>query len=156
MATLMQHLLFAGGLTAAAALFALLEIQIEGREGWAAGLPTWRIRNAWTRRLLGAREVTGYHVYFQLFVLVMAHLPYLVAAVPPSLALELRILAFLILFWVLEDFLWFVFNPAYGLRRFRREEVWWHAATWWGVMPRDYWIFTPIGLALYVWSWRLG
>lgn len=156
MTTLMQHLLFAGGLAAAAGLFALLEIQIEGREGWAAGLPTWRIRNAWTGRLLGAREVTGYHVYFQLFVLVMAHLPYLVAAVPPSLALELRILAFLVLFWVLEDFLWFVFNPAYGLRRFRREEIWWHAATWWGFMPRDYWIFTPIGLALYAWSWRLG
>jgi len=23
-----------------------------------------------------------------------------------------------------EDFLWFVLNPAYGMRRFRREHIW--------------------------------
>lgn len=146
----MRHILFWAGLLAASALFALLEIQIEDGSGWAANLPTWRYEAAWTRRVLGARAITGYHLYFQLFIALMAHLPYLLGAAPLSWPLELRILAFLVLFWVLEDFLWFVLNPAFGLRRFRREAIWWHAPNWWGIMPRDYWLFIPIGLALYL------
>jgi hypothetical protein len=61
----------------------------------------------------------------------------------------------ILLFWVLEDFLWFVLNPAFGLRRFRRDAIWWHAESWWGFMPRDYWIFTPIAVALFAASWLL-
>ena len=156
MTHLPQHILFGAGLVVASVAFALLEIQIEGPDGWAARLPTWRIENAWTRRLLGARAITGYHFYLQIFVAVMAHLPYLIGTAAPGWAVELRILAFLVLFWVLEDFLWFVFNPAYGLGRFRRQTVWWHAPTWWGVMPRDYWLFLPVGLALYVLSWAVA
>src|SRR5688500_16543076 len=107
-------------LVCTATLFALLEIQIEGGAGWAEKVPTWRMRNRWTRFFLGARPVTGYHFYFQLFVFSLGHLPYAMG-VQPGWSTELRILAFLIFFWVLEDFLWFVFNPEYGIRRFRRE-----------------------------------
>lgn len=151
--TLLYHITFGVGLLAAASVLALLEIEIEGREGWAGRLPTWRLTNAWTRRLLGARSLTGYHVYVHLFVLILAHLPYLLGLIRPSITAELRILAFLLLLWTLEDFLWFVLNPAYGIRRFRREEIWWHAPTWWWIMPRDYWIFVPLGVALYILSW---
>ncbi len=136
-------------LVAASAFFALLEIQIEGGAGWASDLPTWRFENNWTRLILGARPITGYHVCFQLFVLSLGHLGYALG-VAPSLKLELRIIAFLVLFWILEDFLWFVFNPRFGLRRFRRKHIWWHAKTWWWFMPRDYWIFLPIAAALLV------
>jgi hypothetical protein len=146
----MRHLLFGMGLLAASALFALLEIQIEDGSGWASALPTWRYQTAWTRRVLGARAITGYHIYFHLFVALMAHLPYVLGAAAPSWSLELRILSFLIFFWVVEDFLWFVLNPAFGIRRFRRDLIWWHAPNWWGIMPRDYWIFLPPGLALYL------
>jgi hypothetical protein len=152
----LRHLLFALAVVATSTIFALLEIQIEGVSGWAGALPTWRVRNAWTRRVLGARDVTGYHVYCQLFVMVMAHLPYLLGAAPPGGATELRILAFLVFFWILEDYLWFVFNPAFGPRRFRRDAAPWHAATWWAFMPRDYWLFLPIGAVLYFLSWRVG
>lgn len=146
----MEHIAFFALLAAASAAFALLEIQIEGSEGWARGLPTWRFENRWTRRLLGARAITGYHVYVHVFVLLMAHLPYAIAPQLVGWDAELRILAFLALFWVLEDFLWFVFNPAFGLRRFAAEHVWWHARSWWGAMPRDYWIFLPLGGLLYI------
>jgi hypothetical protein len=47
----MQHAVFVLFLLASATAFALLEIQIEGRHGWAENLPTWRIDNRWTRRL---------------------------------------------------------------------------------------------------------
>lgn len=146
----MQHVAFFGLLIVTSVLFALLEIQIEGANGWARGLPTWRFRNRFTDRLLGARVITGYHVYVHLFVLALAHLPWAVVPGAWSWAVELRILAFLILFWVVEDFLWFVLNPAYGIRRFRPEHVWWHAPNWWGWMPRDYWIFLPVGLGVYL------
>ena len=69
--------------------------------------------------------------------------------------MELRILAFAVLFWVAEDYLWFVLNPAYGWRSFNRVRAWWHAASWWWVMPRDYWLLTPAGIALYLLSWRV-
>jgi hypothetical protein len=145
----LEHIGFFVAVTVAAAVFALLEIEIEGDAGWAASLPTWRFENRWTRRLLGARAVTGYHVYVHLFVLLAVHLPFLIGIAAFSWRAEFRILAFLVLFWILEDFLWFVFHRAWGLKRFRRRNIPWHAESWWWFMPRDYWIFLPIGLALY-------
>lgn len=146
----MQHLVFFAFVAMVAAVFALLEIQIEGDAGWAAKLPTWRVDSPWARRLLGGRPLTGYHFYCQLFLLLTVHVPYGLGLVTPSLPHEARILSFLILFWILEDFLWFVFNPRYGAAGFTREKATWHAAAWWWIMPREYWIFTPIALALYV------
>ncbi|HUF11908.1 MAG TPA: hypothetical protein VMN78_02285 [Longimicrobiales bacterium] len=149
----MHHIVFFGLLAAVSVAFALLEIQIEGGHGWASGLPTWRIRNRWTERFLGARAITGYHLYAHVFVLLLVHLPYAVVPDAWDWRVELRILAFLILFWILEDFLWFVLNPRYRLRRFRPQYVWWHAASWWGPMPRDYWLFIPVGIVLYLVAW---
>ncbi|HEY7462216.1 MAG TPA: hypothetical protein VIC59_10115 [Gemmatimonadota bacterium] len=148
-----RHILFLLALLSASTLFALAEIQIEGRHGWASRLPTWRFESPWTRRLLGARAVTGYHLYVQLFMLVALHLPYGLGLARPSLAAELRILSFLLLFWVVQDFLWFVLNPSFGIRRFDARHAWWHAPNWWWIMPRDYWLFTPLGLLLYMLSW---
>jgi hypothetical protein len=147
------HFAFVAFLAAAAAVFALLEIQIEGSSGWASALPTWRMQNRWTRLVMGSRALTGYHLYVHLFVLLLLHLPFALGLAAPTLAAEARILAFLVLFWILEDFLWFVFNPEFGVRRFTREHAWWHAPAWWWIMPREYWVFTPVGVALYLWSW---
>lgn len=152
---MLGHILFFAFLLAAAWLFALLEIHIEGEAGWATSLPTWRWQNRLSRWLLGAREITGYHLYAHLFVALLSHLPYALGFVQPTLAAELRILAFLALFWILEDFLWFVINPGFGLSGFRRDRVPWHADTWWGIMPRDYWIFIPVGIGLYALSWLI-
>jgi len=118
-------------------LFAKLEIQIEGPDGWAARLPTWRLpRNSGWRWLFGNRDITGYHVYAFSFMAAAFHLP-LVFAGRFSLPLEARALASLALFWVLEDFLWFVFNPAFGLARFNRRHIPWHPH-WILGLPVDY------------------
>ncbi|MGH7445965.1 MAG: hypothetical protein ACREK1_11050 [Longimicrobiales bacterium] len=149
----MPHIMFVMFLFAAATSFALLEIQIEGGAGWAAGLPTWRRENRWTHMLLGGRPLTGYHLYCHLFVLVMLHLPFGLGFADLSVRGEARIAAFGVLFWILEDLLWFVFNPHYGLRGFTRQRVAWHTTAWWWIMPREYWIFLPVSLALYWWSY---
>lgn len=134
---------------AAAVLFALVEVQIEGPNGWAVGLPTWRIDNKWTRLFWDKKPLTGYHLYLNLFMLLMVHLPFGLELVPFHWRLEARILSSFIAFWVVEDFAWFILNPAYGLKRFRKECIWWHAKSWWWIMPKTYWVFTPIAIGLY-------
>jgi hypothetical protein len=151
----MEHAIFLSTVLAAALAAALLEVQIEGKAGWASSLPTWRRAYPRLRAILGNRAITGYHVYMHALVLVLAHLPYGLGLATPSWSTEARILAFVVLFWVVEDFLWFVVNPAYGLAGFRRDRAWWHADSWWGFMPRDYWIFLPVGAALYALSHHL-
>jgi hypothetical protein len=122
-----QYVLCPTYLFAISAVFALLEVQIEGNDGWARQLPTGRIENAWTQRRLGARAITGYHCYIHTFVLLLAHSRVSRAVLGA------------------EDFLWFAVNPSFGLSNFRRERVWWHAQTSWGFMPRDYLDFYPAG-----------
>ncbi len=132
------------------ACFAKLEVAIEGEAGWAANLPTWRIEHHWLLDLLwGGRAMTGYHAWAFSLVALFFHFP-LVFSGNYSLAAEQRALASIMLFWVSEDFLWFVFNPAFGLRKFRPTHAGWHKHWIFGA-PVEYWIFGPVGLA---WLWQ--
>lgn len=147
----MPHAIYFGALVALAFLFAKVEIEIEGGDGWAAKLPTWRVENKLTEILYGGRPLTGYHLWVQLFVLVFCHVPFAfgLAATWKSEAL---VLAFMILFWILEDFLWFVVNPRFGLRRFKASEIWWHRKSWWLIAPREYFVMGAVAIALYGWG----
>jgi hypothetical protein len=121
------------------AFFANVEIQIEGGSGWAESLPTWRIEHHWLLDIFwGGRPMTGYHVWVFSFMALFFHFPAVFAA-RWNLRVESRILACISLFWVSEDFLWFVFNPAFGVVRFGPAFVPWHPHWWW-VAPPDYWI----------------
>ncbi|MCX7216711.1 MAG: hypothetical protein NTZ96_10370 [Burkholderiales bacterium] len=125
--------------------FAKLEIAIEGDAGWAANLPTWRIEKHWLLDLFwGGREMTGYHAWAFSLIALFFHFP-LIFSGEFSWAAEQRALASIMLFWVSEDFLWFVLNPAFGLRRFEKTHAGWHR-NWWMGAPIEYWIFTPLGL----------
>ncbi len=146
---MLDCLVFFVGVLLAAALFAMAEIHVEGPDGWAGKLPTWRKRNRWTRLFLGDKPLTGYHVYTFGTLLTLCHLPWFLGLSRPTWAAELRILSFFTFFCIVEDFLWFVLNPAFDIRRFRRDLIWWHRAAWWGFAPRDYFVFIPVGLFLY-------
>jgi hypothetical protein len=126
-------------------ILALWEIQIEGKEGWAAKLPAWRIEKGWPTKLTGGRPVTGYHLYMTVFMIAVVHLP--LFFLNWSWRLELLLLGFYSGMALIEDFLWFVFNPHYGLKNFRKGKIWWHK-TWWGPVPSLYWILTPIVIVL--------
>ena len=147
----MTHVLFFGSVIVLAYLFAKVEIEIEGGAGWAANLPTWRLQNRWTDLVYGGRPLTGYHLWVQSFVLAFMHMPYAVG-LPWSWANEGKIVAFMVLFWIAEDFLWFVVNPAFGIRKFRYEHIWWHQKSWWGIAPREYFVAGTLAIALYVWA----
>ena len=118
-----------------AIVFALLEIQIEGRNGWAADLPCWRREKGLLVRLTGGRPITGYHLWMILFVIAMFHFPFLF--MDWEAGKELLILGLYCWFSLVEDFAWFVLNPHYGIRRFKKGEIWWHAS-WLGPVPLLY------------------
>jgi len=123
-----------------ALILALLEIEIEGADGWAAKLPTWRWqpRGIWRWLCLG-HDLTGYWLLSNLFIFFILHNGFFLG-LDWTWDNELKILSRYCLFLPTWDFLWFVFNPAYGLNNFRRALIPWHAAAPWpfGLMPLDY------------------
>lgn len=136
-----------------ACLFALTEIQIEGPAGWAASLPTWRIEKHWLLDIFwSGRVMTGYHACIFSFMALMFHYPFFLFG-RWSWRLEARTLASLMLFWVIEDFLWFVLNPAWGLDRFSQGSVPWHHH-WLAGAPTDYWVSLVFAIMLFALSLR--
>lgn len=148
----MRHVRFFGFAVISAVLLACLEIQIEGSRGWAASLPSWQIQNQWTDLFLGGRPLTGYHTFLLTFLVLLAHFPFIVG-LKWTLRKEALVLGFLMLmFGVLEDFLWFILNPEYGLSKFKPEYIWWHKKSWLWICPREYFIFLPLSIILYLYG----
>ncbi len=130
-------------LVCTATAHALMEIHIEGKDGWAAKLPTKKFDGWLIQKILGA-PLTGYHLTMTATVLALAHLPILFVQ-PWSWTYEALVIGFCILHFTLEDFLWFVFNPHFGLRKFRPQYIWWHSR-WFLGLPLGYWLAVPIGI----------
>jgi hypothetical protein len=70
-----------------------------------------------------------------------------------SWRIEARIVACIMAFWLIEDFLWFVLNPAYGLARFDPLHVPWHKH-WIAFAPTDYWTMSAAACVLFFVSRR--
>lgn len=137
-------LLLVGWVLLLAFFFAQVEVQIEGAQGWAAGLPTWRIEAHPLLDLFwGGRPLSGYHAWVFSFMALAFHLPVFMAG-RWSLLLEARILGSIMVFWIAEDFLWFLVNPAFGWSRFSPSFIPWHKH-WLGWVPLDYVTFAVAG-----------
>lgn len=124
-------------------ILAFLEIQIEGKEGWAARLPAWKpSHHVWYARfyrsVMSGKDLDGYHIAVSALVAIFIHYPYFVGRAW-SLDAELTTISLFLLIAVIWDFLWFVLNPHYGLRRFRSVHIWWHKK-WFLLMPVDYYV----------------
>ncbi len=118
-----------------ALVYALLEIQIEGKDGWAKNLPTWRKKLFVLSSLIDNQPFSGYHVYMDLLLLLFFHFPLIfIGWTAKQEFLILGLFFFLIL---VEDFLWFVLNPHFGLKNFKKDKIPWKPI-WWGRVPRCY------------------
>jgi hypothetical protein len=132
---------------ALAFFWAKLEIEIEGPDGWAARLPTWRVKKpAFADVVLGGGDITGYHVWAFAATLAFFHLKVLGRW---TWASETRVLGAFVLFWLLEDVLWFALNPHYGWRALTPGRAGWHRR-WFCGLPVPYWIMGPLGVFLYI------
>ena len=96
---------------------------------------------------MGRRPLTGYHVYAFTIPLLVLHLPF-VAGVDWTLAGELRTIATYFALAVVWDYLWFVLNPAYTVRRFERGNVWWFEVPWIWRFPLDYYVGVGLSVVL--------
>ncbi len=122
---------------------ALFEIQIEGANGWAEKLPTWRYAPAWIHRYFNLTELTGYHVYLTCVLLLLFHFPMVLTGW--SMYAELTALSGYFAFNVIWDFLWFVLNPAYGWCRYEKNSIWWFQK-WVGSFPLNYYSAMTVSL----------
>lgn len=176
----MIHVLFFTIVIIWCVIFARLEIEIEGKNGWAENLPTsrywldglgrlwhkslgsdckdiiydgWKYKFIvfWIRKMLGGREFTGYHRVVDIMQLFVGHLVayMLFFQTAPWWVIELRVLAFIWLSWSIEDTLWFVLNPFYGLKKYKPEFISWHADDWWKFAPKGMIMLFSQGLVLY-------
>jgi len=119
--------------------FANVEVQIEGGAGWAGALPTWRIEQHWLLDIFwGGRAMTGYHAWVFSFMALTFFAP-LAFNGRARWRDAMLALAGLMVFWIVEDWLWFVINPAWGWQQFGPAYVPWHKRWLLGV-PTDYWI----------------
>ena len=143
---------FLGFMVFMAFILALWEIQIEGKDGWAANSPGWRMEKGWLVKITGGRPITGYHFYMTIFIIALVHLP--LFFISWSWRLECLLLGFYLGMVLLEDFLWFVFNPYYGIKNFRKGKIWWHK-TWWGPVPALYWILLALAI-LFIYFGRVA
>jgi hypothetical protein len=138
-------------------ILAGLECEIEGPNGWASDLPTCRIENRWISRalrpLFGSRPITLYHCFLFSLVTLLCHVGY-VQGVSMTWTNEFRILSTLFLLCLTWDFLWFILNPAFGLEKFNRDAIPWHAhhRWFWGI-PIDYIVAFVLSFASSTSSW---
>lgn len=112
-----------------AVIIALHEIEIEGENGWAEKLPTWKASDITRFSLYSNHPLTGYHLTLGVFLWMAFHLQYVfgTAWTLPSELFTLSKLAMLAVVW---DYLWFVLNPEFGYTKFKKENVPWHDTKW--------------------------
>jgi glucan phosphoethanolaminetransferase (alkaline phosphatase superfamily) len=126
-----------------AVLFAAVEIEIEGKHGWAEKTHTWFRTQGIAARIygffMGGKPLTGYHAIMFALPLIMFHAHFFMG-VSWSLARELLVLAIYFAWAPIWDYLWFVLNPYYGVGGFKKNAVWWHAKSHWlfRFTPFDY------------------
>lgn len=126
-------------------LHSKLELEIEGTEedgGWAKWLPCWRRSNWFTQLVLG-KEMTGYHFQMILLGLLLLHSPFMF--ITWTIKLESLFFGYFCIYWVMEDFVYFLLHPKYRLKNFRKGKISWHKR-FWGFLPVSYWSGIILGI----------
>ena len=132
-------------------MFACLEIEIEGKYGWADETQTWyRVTGFWGKlygRAMRGRPLTGYHGFLLLLLTMIIHLHFFMG-VKWSIAAEFQVWALFFVWIILFEYVWFLLNPHYR-GKFNREHIWWHAKSPWvlSLFPADYLKWLAVSLA---------
>lgn len=136
-----------------ALILAIIEVQIEGENGWASKLPVWRPEagsrvDKFFSKIMSGKPTTGYHIAVFSFVLLIMHYPFFAGA-DWHWKGELQTLSLFLLFSAVWDLLWIVVNPHFGIKKIGIDHIWWHRKRV-GIIPFDY-ILALIGsFALYL------
>jgi len=129
-------------------IFAAAEIEEEGPKAWAQGFPTWR-RTKKDKGWLGKfskhlkRPITGYHFFFFMIPFFLFHIQFIFAAVwnideAWTWDKELYVLSIYCSWCIIWDFLWFILNPHFTLKKFKKEFLFWYEGKWIWRISIDY------------------
>jgi hypothetical protein len=135
-----------------ALFFALTEIEVEGSNGWAEKLPTWRHTKTVSARLYGlfvsGKPLTGYHLFLFMIPIMIFHTSFF-TGVAWSIPRELVSWSIYFAFGPTWDALWFILNPYYTISNLRKENIWWYNKSFWLLdrIPSDYIICLASSLA---------
>lgn len=145
----MKHLKFLGIIFLSALVMALFEVQVEGANGWAGDLPTWKVTLPLEILGFGGKEkpLTGYHFYLWLFAFILPHFTFINR--DWTWKKEFGVISFYILFTTFEGILWFGVNPAFGWDKFIPGNILWYKEPWL-LLPVEYWIRFGIGVVTYI------
>jgi len=105
-----------------ATLWAWMEVEIEGKNGWAQKLPTSCAFMGWT----------WYHVSMNIIVLVVLYRG--LRCVQFEQCVWKNVLFFIlysVAWFVVQDLTWFVVNPSYGISKYTVHDIPWHASKPW-------------------------
>jgi len=114
-----------------AILFSLLEIEMEGKYGWAENMPTPKFFYSFTL----------YHTIMNIIVILTLTYSLHFNSKP------LEIIFYIMAWFLIEDTMWFMLNPHYTIKGYKRENIWWQGKQEWyfGMPAQNY-----IGLAVMV------
>lgn len=121
---------------------ALLEVQIEGKNSWAAALPCWRanpnsIVAKIYSKIMGGLPLTGYHAVMFSFVFVILHFPFFTNT-SWKISEEMKVCSAYFLLSASWDFLYFVWNPYFFLIKDDPNAIANHKTWILGLFPADY------------------
>lgn len=124
-------------------VFSAIEVENEGKYGWAQKMPTWYRTQGIVAKLygvvMGGKPLTGYHSFMFFMPILVFHVPFFMGK---AWTVENELLCWLYYFTFapLWDYLWFIINPNYGFQQFRKENVWWHSKSYWffNRIPHDH------------------
>lgn len=111
-----------------AVLYSCMEIETEGAYGWAKHLPT-------TKNIF--QSFSLYHLYMLAFLIAMFlgwFLSRFLSGWVSGWSSVFQFGFYLILWLLIEDFVWFVLNPHFTLKRYTKKDIGWHT-TWVGPTP---------------------
>ena len=128
-------------------LWALTMVNAEGLVGWGGVSPAWKLDTRRWYSFLFWPFAQGRPVNFLPVSAIMTFtVSFLLPVIwninkniPFTLINFGELVSYFIIFAILEDFIWFLINPYYGLRKFNKQIVTWHPR-WLGFLPTDYWI----------------
>jgi len=145
---------------AIALLLALVEIEVEGRFGWAEKTSTWYRTKGFLVKvwhiLAGRKPLTGYHMFFNILILLFIHSGFILG-LTWNLETELKLLSSYFILVTSWDFLWFILNPDYGIKNFKKDKIWWfNKSTWvFEIFPIDYLIAVVISFLVAFLNYKL-
>jgi hypothetical protein len=104
------------------------------------------------KNILGGRPLTSYHMALISFLITILHSFFFL--IPWNWQSELFVLGYLIELLLFDDFFWFVLNPNFRLKKFKKEEIWWHKK-WIGPVP-DFYVYSFIICAIFFYLGSAG